>query len=131
MSRDLVVQAHRDAVLDFGPITRRSEVTGLLGAIDLAAAGTKLWFTVKAARTDSYAAAKIAKTYVAGGASDGFNVVDPTQTVDPNGTISIARAELFAAAVWYWDLTLEEPSERRSTVDGGAFKVVLPVSDPA
>lgn len=128
---DIVVEANRTAVLDFGPITRRSSVTGLPIAVDLSLAGTKLWFTAKAAKTDSYANAKIALSYVTGGATDGFVVSKPSSTDDPNGTITIPKEQLVESAYWYWDLTLEEPDGRRTTVDEGAFKILLPVTDAA
>jgi hypothetical protein len=133
MSKDIVVEAQRDEVLDFGPITRISDATGLPVGIDLSVAGTKLWFTVKANLDDTYAEALIAKTYVQGGSPDGFAITTPISTDDPNGTITIERTLLAYddVLVAWWDLTIEEPGGRRSTVDGGAFKIRLPVSDPA
>jgi hypothetical protein len=127
---DIVVEARRTAVLDFGPITRRSVATGLPVAIDLSLSGTKLWFTVKAAKSDTYAAAKVKKTYVVGGSADGFAIDDATSTDAPNGTITIPASELAydERKSWYFDLTLEEPAGRKTTVDKGAFKILLPVT---
>lgn len=136
MSRDITIEAERDVVLNFGPVTREN-AAGVAVAIDLSVASTKLWFTVKESLSDAYADAVVAKTYVASGVSNGITVTTPSSTTAPNGTITIDDTEVVLAegvnrAVYVWDLTLEEPgSGRRETIDHGAFKVLRPVSDPA
>lgn len=129
--RDIVVESYRDAVLLFGPITRRSQDTGLQAAVDLSTAGTKLWFTVKAQLTDDDPLFQ--KTYVAGVSSNGITVTKASSTDDPNGTIEIARADVAADVLttWWWELLIEEPNDRRSTVERGAFKVVESIANPA
>ena len=133
--RDIVVESQRDVVLDFGPITRKN-AAGVPVAINLAAVDTKLWFTVKETALDPYAMAKLAKTYVVTGGGPttvGFLVTTPSSTTVPNGTITIADTEIVttdSATYWVWDLTLEEPSGRRETVERGAFKVIRSVTNP-
>lgn len=127
---DIVVEARRTTVLEFGPARRRSEETGAWIPVDLSVTGTKLWFTVKANRGD--ADAIIEKTYEAGGAADGISVSSPSSTTDPNGTITIDPADLAVDQrhSWYWDLTLLEIDGRLTTVERGAFKVTVPVTVP-
>ena len=128
---DIVIEAKRDVVLDFGPVTR--EISDVVTAINLDQAGTKLWFTVKESLADDYADAKLAFTWVQGQAEDRIVVSTPSSTTVPNGTITISDADIDVSkrTSWEWDLTLEEPSGRRETIDRGAFKVLVPVSDPA
>lgn len=133
--RDIVIEAERDVVLNFGPVTRKN-AAGVAVAIDLSVAATKLWFTVKDDLGDAYADAVLAKTYVAAGSSTGITVTTGASTTDPNGTITIDNTDVVLPdgvdlAVYAWDLTLEEPgSGRRETIDHGPFKVLRPVSDP-
>jgi len=133
--RDIVVEARRTVFLDFGPITRLQGDARV--PIDISQVGTKLWFTVKENITDLYDDAKVAKTYeMTGGGQTGvgFAITTASSLTIPNGTIGIEDDEIDPEGVngvyWLWDLTLEEPSGRRETVDGGTFKVLLPVSNP-
>lgn len=132
---DIVVQAQRDVVLDFGPVTRIGQ-DRTRQPINLALNGTKLWFTVKRNVTDDYASAVVAKSWEYGVSSDGFSLSTYSSLTLPNGAITIGDDEVTLEpsrlfAFWYWDLTLEEPDGRRETVDGGTFKVTRPISDPA
>lgn len=129
---DIVVEAGRDLVMDFGPVTRTgSDYTRQ--PVDLALTGTKLWFTVKRTLLDAYADAVVAETFPDPG--DAFAITSYSSLTIPNGTITLPDTAIDldageVVAYWYWDLTLEEPDGRRETVDGGTFKVIRPVSDP-
>lgn len=133
--RDLVVEAERTEVFEFGPVTRKNSV-GVKQPIDLALVGTKLWFTVKRHVDDAYTDAVVAKTYeMTGGGptGTGFSITTPSSTTAANGTITVADTEVVITddlEIYVWDLTIEEPSGRRETVERGAFKVRLPVTNP-
>lgn len=129
MSDDLVVFSGRTEVFDLGPVSRPDTV-GVDQPIDLTLAGTKLWFTVK--ERAGTAVALIQKTYVAGGASVGIDVV--TTGAKNTGTITIAAVDteaLTSVSRWVWDLLLEESGGRRTTLDAGSFKIRVGVGQPA
>lgn len=129
---DLTVRAARTTILDYGPVTR-PDLAGVEQPIDLTLTGTKLWFTVKRHQEDAEASEVFQKTYVAGGAAVGITVVG---TGSKNtGTITVDPADVSSSPgktwVGFYDLLLEEPGGRRSSIDDGAFKVFAVTAVPA
>lgn len=122
---NLSLPRSRDGEIQLGPV----EVEG--SPVDLAAPGTKLWFTAKLRKSDAYEAAVIRKTYVAGGPSVGITVA--VVAGNSFAYVQIDRADtevLETATLLAWDCLLETPAAGRETIAYGTLKVRLSVSDP-
>ncbi len=132
MNSDIVIDSGRSLTVDFGPVVRK-DALGVIQPVDLSLDGTKLWFTVKRAPTDAAPVAQ--QTWErSGGANvaDGITVSTMSTLTGFNGFVHVAEGVLVsdAAAIWSWDLTLQEPSGDTDTLKRGALKM-RPAVTPA
>lgn len=123
--------------LVLGPVLLPDLVAGATTPIDLTTAGMMLRFTAKTAKADTDAAAKIRKrTTNAGGAAGEVTVDSPASAANNWATIRILPADTTALTVpatgrlsLFYDVQLEEPDGRVTTLARGKLEIVPDVTD--
>lgn len=119
-----------------GPVVLPNLVTGGTSPIDLTAAGMKIRFTAKAVKGTADADAELRKTHGVVGGPGGITVNSPASAEKNFATIRAEAAETDALAVpaagrlrLFYDVQLEEPDGRVTTLKRGTIVVVPDITD--